>query len=194
MNKDIKGDLWISPWKISLRYLWDILEISWKDILTYPNVQISQDISGYFRISFWGELPDGTNRTIGETIAHFAGLEDLWSRTFDEHAKCPSCMIGKSTLEDLPKLKDSTKEPLHQVNMDIFSSSVQSIEGYFYAVVLVDCNSGYRWIYCMKLKSYMLKVVKKWYSYIAILRQKHKLLVVMRDNAGESGEETGFFR
>ena len=66
--------------------------------------------------------------------------------------------------------------------MDIFSSSVQSIKGYNYAVVLIDCNSRYRWIYGMKLKSDMLKIVKKWYSDIAILRQKHKLLVVMRDN------------
>ena len=47
-------------------------------------------------------------------------------------------MIGKSTLEDLPKLlKDRATEPLHQVNMDFFSSSIQSIEGYNYAVVLV---------------------------------------------------------
>ena len=48
----------------------------------------------------------------------------------------------------------------------------------------------------MKLKSDMLKVVKKWYSDIAILRQKHKLLVVMRDNAGEnkSQEVVGFFK
>ena len=47
----------------------------------------------------------------------------------------------------------------------------------------------------MKLKSNMLKVVKKWYSDIAILRQKHKLLVVMRDNAGEnkSQEVVDFF-
>ncbi len=37
----------------------------------------------------------------------------------------------------------------------------------------------------MKLKSDMLKIVQKWYSNIAILRQKHKLLVVMRDNTGE---------
>ncbi len=37
----------------------------------------------------------------------------------------------------------------------------------------------------MKLKSGILKVVKKWHSDVAILRQKHKLLVVMRDNAGE---------
>ena len=80
------------------------------------------------------------------------------------------CMILKSTLEDLPKFKDRAKEPFHQVNMEIISYSVQSIAGYFYAVVLVDCNSGYQWIYGMKLKSDMLKVVKKWYIYIAILR------------------------
>jgi hypothetical protein len=104
-------------------------------------------------------------------------------------------MIGKSTLEDLPKLKDHAKEPLHQVNMDIFLSSVQSIEGHNYTVVLVDCNTGYRWLYGMKLKSDMLKVVRKWYSDIDNLRQKHKLLVVMRDNAGEnkSQEVVDFF-
>jgi len=150
-------------------------------------------VSGY---ELWHRrLGHCTNRNIRETITHSTGLEDLRSRTFDEHTKCPSCMIGKSTLEDLPKLKDRAKEPLHQVNMDIFSSSVQSIEGHNYAVVLVDCNTGYRWLYGMKLKSDMLKVVKKWYSDIADLRQKHKLLVVMRDNAGEnkSQEVVDFF-
>jgi hypothetical protein len=38
----------------------------------------------------------------------------------------------------------------------------------------------------MKLKRKMLKVVKKWYNDIDVLRQKHKLLVAMRDNAGEN--------
>ncbi len=44
-------------------------------------------------------------------------------------------------------------------------------------------------------ESEMLKVVKKWYSDIAVLRQKHKLLVVMRDNGGEneSQEIVDFF-
>ena len=37
-----------------------------------------------------------------------------------------------------------------------------------------------------EVESEILKIVKKWYSDIAILRQKHKLLVVMRDNAGEN--------
>ncbi len=92
-------------------------------------------------------------------------------------------MIGKNTHEDLPKLKDRATEPLYQVNMDSFSSSVTSIQGYNYAVVFADCNSGYRWVYGMKPKSDMLKVVKKCFSDIADLRQ---LVIVMRDNAGEN--------
>ena len=35
-------------------------------------------------------------------------------------------------------------------------------------------------------KDDMLKNIKKWYSNIAYIRQKHDLVVVMRDNAGEN--------
>ncbi len=37
----------------------------------------------------------------------------------------------------------------------------------------------------MKTKDETIKVVKQWYSYIADLRVKHKLVVFMSDNAGE---------
>ena len=74
----------------------------------------------------------------------------------------------KSTLEDLPKLKDRTDEPLGKVNMDSFSSSVQSIEGYNHAAVFVDCKSG---LYGMKNKSDLVKVVKKLYRDIPDLRR-----------------------
>ncbi len=98
-------------------------------------------MSGY---DLWHQrLGNCTNRSIRDTIKHSEGLEDLQSSKYEEHVKCPCCMIGKSTLEDLPKLKNRATEPLAQrkVNMDLFSSSVQSIEGYNYAVVLVDCNT-----------------------------------------------------
>ena len=47
----------------------------------------------------------------------------------------------------------------------------------------------------MKKKSDLITVVKQWYSDIAELRQKHTLVVVMRDNAGEgkSHEAKEFF-
>ncbi len=38
----------------------------------------------------------------------------------------------------------------------------------------------------MKTKDDMLKVIKKWFSDIAYIRQEHDLDVVMRDNVGET--------
>jgi hypothetical protein len=81
-----------------------------------------------------------------------------------------------------PRIK--VYKPLKQVNIDSFSSSVVSIEEYSHAVVVLDCHSGYRWLYDMKTKDDMLKVFKKWFSDIADIRQKHNLVVVTRDHAG----------
>ncbi len=44
----------------------------------------------------------------------------------------------------------------------------------------------YRWLCGLKIKDEMLKVVQKWYSDIAELREKHTPYVVMRDNNGET--------
>ena len=41
----------------------------------------------------------------------------------------------------------------------------------------------------MKTKDDALNVVKRWYGDIADLRAKHKLFVLMRDNAGEYKSE-----
>ena len=47
------------------------------------------------------------------------GLELLKKMTFETHTKCPSCMIGKATLEDFPKAKHPINKPLYQ--MDIWT-------------------------------------------------------------------------
>ena len=98
-------------------------------------------------------------------------MEELLQTTYEEHTKSASCMIGKSTLEDYPGEKIRADRPLKQVNIDSFSSSVVSIEGYFHAVVMVDCHTGYRWLYGMKTKDEILQVVKQCYGDIAGLRQ-----------------------
>ncbi len=41
-------------------------------------------------------------------------------------------------------------------------------------------------MYGLKTKDEVLKVVQKWYSDIAELREKHTIFVVMRDNSGEN--------
>ena len=73
--------------------------------------------------------------------------------------------------------------------MDSFSSSAKSIEGYIHSRVFADAATGYRWIYGLKTKDEALNVFKRWYAYIANLRAKHKLVVLMRDSAGEYKSE-----
>ena len=78
-----------------------------------------------------------------ETLKCVNGLESLKHMTCDTHVKCPSCLIGKATLEDLSKAKKVITKPLYQIQMDSLSSSVKLIEGYFHALVIVDAASGY---------------------------------------------------
>jgi hypothetical protein len=51
---------------------------------------------------------------------------------------------------------------------------------------LLTKGTGYRWIYGMITKDQMINVVKRWYSDIADLQAKHKLVVGVRDNACEN--------
>ena len=60
-------------------------------------------------------------------------------------------------------------------------------------MVMVDCQTGYRWLYCMKTRDDMLQAVKLWYRDIADLHQKHALVLVMRDNADKSREIMEYF-
>jgi hypothetical protein len=95
-------------------------------------------------------------------------------------------MKGKARLGDFPKARQVKVKPLHQINVDSFSSSVPSIEGHNHAVVFVEKCTGYIWIYGMKTKDQMINVVMRWYSDIDNLRAKHRLVVVVRDNASEN--------
>ncbi len=128
-------------------------------------------------------------RNIRDSINGVNGLESLRHLTCDTHDKCPSCMMGKAILEDLPKTKNVISKPLYQIHMHSFSSSVKSNEGCFHSLVFVDAAAGYRWIYRLKTKGKALNVVKRWYANIADLRARNKLVVLMQDNAGEYKSE-----
>jgi hypothetical protein len=75
---------------------------------------------------------------------------------------------------------------LNRVNADIFSSSVISIEGHVYAVVMTDDCTGFQWLYGMRTKDKIIKVFRKWYNDNAVLRNMHNFLFLVRDNAGEN--------
>jgi hypothetical protein len=69
-------------------------------------------------------------RNIEQTIQHSIGLKSLVGKKYQKDHKCPSCMIGKSTLEYYPGSKEPDSRPMALVHMDVYSSSVTSIEGY----------------------------------------------------------------
>ena len=50
--------------------------------------------------------------------------------------------------------------------MDIMSSLVTSVEGYNYALIIVDDASIYRWIYGLKDKNEANDAARKWISYV----------------------------
>ena len=152
-----------------------------------------EELTGY---DLWhrrlGHIP---HQNIKDTIHHSIGLEDLAKKRFKPDEKGPSCMIGKSTLENYPGSLEPAMRPLARVNMDLYSSSVTSIEGYNHALVFTDSNSSFRWEYGMKTKNETFSVSKRWFAEIAEIRERYPLLMVMRDNSGEntSQELNDFF-
>ena len=55
--------------------------------------------------------------------------------------------------------------------MDLYTSSVTSIEGYNHAVVFTDSHSEYGWQYGLKTKDEVLPASKQWFAEIADIRQ-----------------------
>ncbi len=84
-----------------------------------------------------------TNHAIRASIKCTTGMDSLVGVNYEAHVKCPSCMLEKATLEEYPGARGQKVPPLYQINMDSFSSSIKSIEGYNHAVVLVDNQTGF---------------------------------------------------
>ena len=129
------------------------------------------------------------NESIRKSIAHSIGMDELKKARFDSHEKCPACAMGKAQRNNLPPRKERARKPMNRIYMDLVTSSVVSMEGYKYALVITDCCTGYRWLYGLRTKDEVLMAVKKWHSDIAELRDMHKIFVVMRDNSGENSSK-----
>ena len=77
-------------------------------------------------------------RNIELTTQHSIGLEGLIRKRYPKDHECPSCMIGKSTLENYPGSKEPYPQPMALVHMDVYSLSVTSIDGYNNALIITD--------------------------------------------------------
>lgn len=124
-------------------------------------------------------------QAIKATIPHSKGLHELEGVRMEHDTNCPACMIGKAQLQPYPKSKEHAKRPLERVYMDIMTSSVTSLEGYDYALVITDDASMYRWVYGLKTKDEANAMVRRWIADIADIRDRHRLEIIIRDNASE---------
>ena len=57
------------------------------------------------------------------------------------------------TFKWIPRSREHAQRPLQQIYMDIMSSSVQSIEGYNYALMIAADASMYQLVYGLEEKS-----------------------------------------
>ena len=56
----------------------------------------------------------------------------------------------KGSLEIRQRSREHAKLPLERVYMDMMSLSIPSMEGYNYALIIVDGVSTYRWVHGLK--------------------------------------------
>jgi len=156
-------------------YLLKIEEMDWRKF---------HETNGY---DLWHRrLMHCPNRNIRETIPFTKGMEKLLKYRYDEHDKCPGCMLGKSSRQDIPGAAKRATRPLEKVNFDLIISTITSVEGYKAAALFVDDCTGFKWLYGLKSKDEALDASKRWMAEISDLREKYTLMVVMRDNAGEN--------
>jgi hypothetical protein len=78
-------------------------------------------------------------------------------------------MVGKSTLEDYPELLHPATRQLERVHLDLYSSSIISIEGNKYSAVFTDSYGGFRWQHGLKTKDENLAVAKRCFAKTADL-------------------------
>ena len=97
---------------------------------------------------------------------------------------CSACSINK--MHKLP-FSTSTLRSTHLldiVSSDVWSSPIQSIDGFKYYVLFVDHYTRYTWLYSLKQKSQVYEVFIKFKSLVEN-RFQHKLRTLYSDNGGE---------
>ena len=104
-------------------------------------------------------------RNIEQTIQHSIGLEGLIGKRYPKDHKCQSCMSmhdRKEHIRNYPGSKEPDPRSMALVHMDVYSSSVTSIEGYNHALIITDSCCEHHWQYGMKTKDEVLAMSKRW--------------------------------
>jgi hypothetical protein len=82
---------------------------------------------------------------------------------------------------------EPASQPLGRVEIDSYSLSITSIEGYKHSIIFTDSNKGLTWQYGMITKYNTLDIMsRRWYAEKnADIRGRYPLIMVVRDNSCE---------
>ena len=123
--------------------------------------------------------------TIRDTIPHAKGIEELNKVSFDPNQRSSVCMVGKAHLEIRPNSLEHAQLPLERGYMETMSSSVPSIQGYNYALIIADDVSMYQRVCGLKEKSDANAAAEKWICNIGGLKARYEWQKLIRGQAGE---------
>ncbi|GKD77252.1 putative ribonuclease H-like domain-containing protein [Tanacetum coccineum] len=96
---------------------------------------------------------------------------------------CPSCEQGKSkTSPHKPKPVANSKQRLHLLHMDLCGPKrIESINGKWYVMVIVDYYSCYTWVHFLRSKNEAPEVIKTFLKKIQVLLQA-PVIIIRTDN------------
>ena len=136
--------------------------------------------------SMWHYRLSHTDPTaIQKSIPYTKGMESLRDQAPDKRP-CTDCMIGKAQRNPRPKEITKLFAPMEQVHWDLVTSTTTSLEGYNYALVIVDRGTRFKWSYGLKTKDETFACLRKWWADTSRIRKRHPLLCLVRDNAPEN--------
>ena len=173
-------------------------------VIFEPNKVIFQDILtgkkiGEGRLHNGLYFLDSTNQAL--RVEEDRGHQKLWharlghppsnilckmipNMKFSDFKQCRACNLGKQT--KLPFVHSETcyNETFDLIHSDLWTSPLESHNGFKYFVTFIDHKSRYTWIYLIKNKSETLSCFKEFVSLIE--NQLGKRIKILRtDNGGE---------
>ena len=92
---------------------------------------------------------------------------------------CLGCMVWKGQSNSLLGISTKDYKPMEQVHWDLVTATTWSLEGFHYALLLVDKATRFRWVYGLKTKDETFNVIRRWWADISRIRARHPLRSLM---------------
>jgi hypothetical protein len=86
--------------------------------------------------------------------------------TSNKHEFCHACQLGKHTRLPFHSSSHRVKHPFDLIHLDLWTSSVVSVSGSKYYLVILDNFTHYLWTFPLKLKSDTFTTLSNFFAYV----------------------------